>query len=411
MGTSRGEEGWQSLHEEKLVDKVLERQAFAAEVLTQMAEFRPHNERVANIYSELHHLKGNLLLMADVMVQLDFAENWTKKYLDEVSACYYNNKQITIHPMVVYFKDNSDKIQHQSYVGISSETTHTAPTVMAFINELMVHVKILLPELRVVHFVSDSPSCQYRNRTVCAIVAKFFEMFAVKATGQGSKQAMGVSLQATIMLVHQESIATLKKKLNKWKIPAVKNIMTTHVISCAGDGEQLMRREIPCFHSCCHSPGGDFHFGCQGWSHAFSEPFIYRPIDESTRSTDLTTMELVSGPHTPSTDPTNIPTSSTMEIIASPPSLATDLVSFPVTSALVLYQANPTRNVNLDPFFPTLPTEMVITPLTSVNNSVPSVSSISSSVPISLEVPTLCNSTGEPDVRMAVPMQSSATHK
>ena len=166
----------------KLVKKALDRKGFTDEILGQMVEFRSHCHRVGLIYGQLQRLKSVLKRKCEVMILLDFSKKWCCKYQDEVSACYYNNKQITIHPMVVYHRDIDNNVLHDSYVGITAETTHTAPTIMAFINSVMTYVKAALPGLEIVHFVSDSPSSQYRNRTICAIVANLYDTLSAKAT-------------------------------------------------------------------------------------------------------------------------------------------------------------------------------------------------------------------------------------
>ena len=241
---------------------------------------------------------------------MDFAENWCCQYQDEVSVCYYNNKQINIHPRVVHHKDDDNNIVHHSYVGVTDDTAYTAPTIMAFvINAVMPHVKAALPGLKVAHFVTDSPSSQYRNRTMCAIVANFNQMFSVKATwtwleaGHGNGPCDGVggsvkkaannmvksgrSLQCTqelcealqqaaikphILEVTQDKIAEVKAELSARKMPMVRGIMSTHAICCTGD--QLVKRDLPCFAECCYGYGGVFHHACEGWSSAFCGALI-----------------------------------------------------------------------------------------------------------------------------------------
>ena len=71
------------------------------------------------------------------MIQLDFSENWTTKYQDEISACYYNNKQFTVHPMVIYSQTEKG-LQHHNYVGLTEDTSHTTPTILAFIYAVII---------------------------------------------------------------------------------------------------------------------------------------------------------------------------------------------------------------------------------------------------------------------------------
>ena len=77
----------------------------------------------------------------EATVQMDYAENWTSKYQDEVASLYYDKNQLTIHPMVVHFKDEQEKLVTKSYVGISSITTHSVPTTFGYIKDLLEEVK------------------------------------------------------------------------------------------------------------------------------------------------------------------------------------------------------------------------------------------------------------------------------
>lgn len=117
----------------------------------------------------------------DATVQIDYAENWVCRYQDEITAVYYNTTQVSIHPMVVNQKKDG-KLIAKSYVGVTSVTAHSVPTTFAFIKQLMNELKSLMPKLATLHFISDSPSSQYRNHTICALVARFPKLFGIHAS-------------------------------------------------------------------------------------------------------------------------------------------------------------------------------------------------------------------------------------
>ena len=88
---------------------------------------------------------------------MDYAENWVCRYYEEITAVYYDKFQVTIHPVVVHFKQDG-KLCAKSYVGITSVTAHGVSTTFAFIKAMMKEVKELLPELSTLHFITDPPT-------------------------------------------------------------------------------------------------------------------------------------------------------------------------------------------------------------------------------------------------------------
>ena len=56
----------------------------------------------------------------EACVQMDYAENWTPKYRDEISSTYYDKDQITVHPMVVHYREGGS-LKAKSYAGITSD--------------------------------------------------------------------------------------------------------------------------------------------------------------------------------------------------------------------------------------------------------------------------------------------------
>jgi peptidyl-tRNA hydrolase len=101
----------------------------------QTAEFKGHVNRVYKQYEEIKRLKENLPTN-HLLVQMDFAENYSCKSVEEIQTAYWNQTGVTLHPVVVYYKKNGET-QHKSYVVVSDEMSHSPSTVHAFIDKLM----------------------------------------------------------------------------------------------------------------------------------------------------------------------------------------------------------------------------------------------------------------------------------
>lgn len=80
-----------------------------------MAEFREHCHRVTIQYHQIRILKQSMAEKTEATVQMDYAENWVCRYQDEITAVYYVKSQVTIHPMVVHFKQDGE-LCTKSYV-------------------------------------------------------------------------------------------------------------------------------------------------------------------------------------------------------------------------------------------------------------------------------------------------------
>lgn len=136
------------------------------------------------------------------MAWMDFAENFTCGALEEVQSAYWNADMVTLHTSVIYFPSGHTKT-HLSVVGVSETPSHNANTVHAMINKLVPMVKEEFPHLEVVHYLTDSPTSQYRNKTIFQITTYHEEMLGVRATwdyleaghGKGPCDGLGASVK------------------------------------------------------------------------------------------------------------------------------------------------------------------------------------------------------------------------
>ena len=99
------------------------------------------------------------------MIQMDFAENFAFLCQDSTQGYYYNNTQATIHPFVIYYKDQVDnQLKSESFCIISNDMKHTAVTVNTFQEKVLDKLKDLCPWIRNVIYISDGAPTQYKNK-------------------------------------------------------------------------------------------------------------------------------------------------------------------------------------------------------------------------------------------------------
>jgi len=164
----------------KIVQQTKNKTEFIKLFLNDVTKFRGHAERIKNQYSAQKTLKESLD-EKHMYIRMDFAEDYRCRSQEEIQSAYWSQTQVTIHPVVAYYKQD-DTLCHQSYVFISDEPNHDAKFVFALLRKLVPELVKLIPGLNFVHYWTDSPTSQYRNKTIFKIVSCHEEFFNVLAS-------------------------------------------------------------------------------------------------------------------------------------------------------------------------------------------------------------------------------------
>ena len=61
---------------------------------------------------------------SNIIILGDFAENYTFVVQDEIQSYHWNTQQCSLHPLVIYYKDDNGVLKHISYCFISDDITH-----------------------------------------------------------------------------------------------------------------------------------------------------------------------------------------------------------------------------------------------------------------------------------------------
>ena len=72
---------------------------------------------------------------------------------------------VTLQPAVTYFRQ-ARKVKVKSFVFVSNEIRHDAKFIFTLLKKLIPHIRLLVPNAKHFHFFSDSPTSQYRNKTI-----------------------------------------------------------------------------------------------------------------------------------------------------------------------------------------------------------------------------------------------------
>ncbi|XP_063737744.1 uncharacterized protein LOC134863258 isoform X1 [Eleginops maclovinus] len=226
----------------------------------------------------------NSLKHHEAVVHMDFSENYACKLNVEVQHFHWggSRKQATVHTCMAYTEEGS-----QAYATISDSLRHDERAVWAHLKPVLDDIQ-RNPRITTVHFMSDGPLTQYRNRKnfylMCTLpfIRGIKEMtwnFSEKAHGKGAPDGVGGSIKriadAFVLqggdIQHPEELFSFLEKSNSsvkfhWVseadiarvdeavpdvLPVVRGTLGIHQVTTNTPGK-ISCRELSCF---CHRMG------------------------------------------------------------------------------------------------------------------------------------------------------------
>ena len=155
---------------------------FLHDFYQEFLDFAMHCKRIFQQYGKLKKLKENLK-PGEMIIQIDFSENWHSQISDAVQGSYFNQTPVTIHTGCAWFwKDGV--VQKKSFAHLSPVNAHGCEMVHAILAKSITnHLAPLIEEnnIRKIHYWSDSPSSQYRNRFMFKFIAEHERRFGIIA--------------------------------------------------------------------------------------------------------------------------------------------------------------------------------------------------------------------------------------
>ncbi|CAH2097033.1 unnamed protein product [Euphydryas editha] len=103
----------------------------------------------------------NGLNQNEALILCDFSENYICKLVKEIQSMHFgaSKQQMTIHTGMVYWATTS-----QSFCSVSDNNCHEPAAIWAHLMPVIEMVKTENPETKIIHFFSDGPSSQYRQK-------------------------------------------------------------------------------------------------------------------------------------------------------------------------------------------------------------------------------------------------------
>ena len=130
--------------------------------------------------SYINYTKENML-PSEVVVVCDFSENYSFILQDEAQSFHWNKPQATIHPFVIYFKKEDNKVEHCSSVIISESLGHNTVAFYSFQKKLIQFLILKFDKLTKILYFSDGSAAQYKNKKNFMNLAYHKKDFAIEA--------------------------------------------------------------------------------------------------------------------------------------------------------------------------------------------------------------------------------------
>lgn len=141
-----------------------------------------------------HKDMAKLLDSDSCVVQMDFAENYTVTFQDEIQSAHWRQRQVTVYTVMIYHRNTT-----VSRIIVSDCRDHDKRSVAAYTSSVMETIKEDFPTVKNVQIWTDGPSSQYKNKFIFILTSKLANIYQVKLSwnyfatshGKGPNDALG----------------------------------------------------------------------------------------------------------------------------------------------------------------------------------------------------------------------------
>lgn len=147
----------------------------------------------------------NTIVHSEIILQVDFAENYSAISQDEIQSAHWTHQQITIFTCCAWLRENVTR----PFVVISDELNHDKFAVWAFLKAVMTSLKTEFPELEKVKILSDGCAAQFKSKynlsNLCCLKSDFgvtgeWNFFAT-SHGKGAVDGIGGTVKSKVWTV------------------------------------------------------------------------------------------------------------------------------------------------------------------------------------------------------------------
>ncbi|KYQ54441.1 hypothetical protein ALC60_06673 [Trachymyrmex zeteki] len=195
---------WTGTDRSTLQTKIVPTIAFLEELSNKLNLLKPHSF-ISKQQSQFFQNKRENLNDGEVLVVLDFSENYKYVVQDASQAFHFNNDQCTVFPVVYYYKENQE-IKHKSIVFLSDSTRHDTASVYTIQKMLIPHIKKILDVKKIIFF-SDGAKQHFKNKYQMINLIHYQDDFDVSAEWHVHATAHGKSASDGIGALYKREAA------------------------------------------------------------------------------------------------------------------------------------------------------------------------------------------------------------
>lgn len=167
----------------------------------QLPKFLQHDFIKRKQSSIFQSLKSSVDTETGVL-QMDFSENYTASYQDEIQSAHWHQKQITVFTAVLWMAETCE-----SYAIISNSLDHNKEAVCAFLCNILHDARGKYPALKNVHIFTDGAASQFKNKYIFSFICVKLPAlcniniswnFFATSHGKGAVDGIGVTVKRMV---------------------------------------------------------------------------------------------------------------------------------------------------------------------------------------------------------------------
>lgn len=140
---------------------------------------------------------------SSIVIQIDFSENFTFKYQDEIQSAHWASRSCTVYCAVIYYRETpSDEVKVASYACISDYMMHDKYSVVVFNDAVLRDFKAHHPaiDVKVINYQSDGCGQHFKQKYMLCYITTIPDIsvnwhFTATSHGKGAVDGVGGCLK------------------------------------------------------------------------------------------------------------------------------------------------------------------------------------------------------------------------
>lgn len=116
------------------------------------------------------------------VILMDFSMNYTCVVQDASQSFHWAKKGVTVHPVVIYYKNEEGELRHENLCFISEDIKHDVSMVKIIQEKTVLFLKAKLTNVKDIMYMSDGCAGQYKNCYSFLHLCKHHEEYGLTAS-------------------------------------------------------------------------------------------------------------------------------------------------------------------------------------------------------------------------------------